>query len=195
MDGNGGGQMLEAVNLQKSFDGKQVLSGFSARFEDGGHYALMGPSGCGKTTLLNLLMGLHKPDGGEVRMPGGTKLSAVFQEDRLLKQMTAQANVALVSAASRNEIEALLMELGIDEESLLKPVGTYSGGMKRRVALCRALLAEFDVLFLDEPYKGLDVETRKRVMKIVERYTQGKTVVLVTHDREEAEGYQMISLG
>lgn len=187
--------MLEAVNLQKSFDGKQVLSGFSARFEDGGHYALMGPSGCGKTTLLNLLMGLQKPDGGEVRMPGGTKLSAVFQEDRLLKQMTAQANVALVSTASRNEIEALLMELGIDEESLLKPVGTYSGGMKRRVALCRALLAEFDVLFLDEPYKGLDVETRKRVMKIVERYTQGKTVVLVTHDREEAEGYQMISLG
>lgn len=187
--------MLEAVNLQKSFDGKQVLSGFSVCFEDGGHYALMGPSGCGKTTLLNLLMGLQRPDGGEVRMPGGTKLSAVFQEDRLLKQMTAQANVALVSAASRNEIEALLMELGIDEESLLQPVGTYSGGMKRRVALCRALLAEFDVLFLDEPYKGLDVETRKRAMEIVERYTQGKTVVLVTHDREEAEGYQMISLG
>ena len=187
--------MLEAVNLQKAFDGKQVLSGFSARFEDGVHYALMGPSGCGKTTLLNLLLGIQKPDGGEVRMPAGMKLSAVFQEDRLLKQMTAQANVTLASPAPKEQIEALLMELGIDEESLQKPVGTYSGGMKRRVALCRALLAEYDVLFLDEPYKGLDEETRKRVMEIVSRYTKGKTVIMVTHDREEAEGYRMITLG
>ena len=187
--------MLEAVNLQKSFDGKQVIRQFSFRFEDGAHYFLMGPSGCGKTTLCNLLMGLQKPDAGEVRMPSGTKLSAVFQEDRLLKQMTAQANVALVSSAPKEKIEALLKELGIDEESLAQPVSTFSGGMKRRVALCRALLADFDVLFLDEPYKGLDEETRARVMGIVARYTEGKTVILVTHDREEADGYERVLLG
>jgi len=186
--------MLEAVNLQKAFDGKTVVDHFSARFEAGGHYALMGPSGCGKTTLLNLLMGLMKPDGGEVRTPAGTKLSAVFQEDRLLKQMTAQANVALVSSAPKETIEALLRELGIDEESLVQPISAYSGGMKRRAALCRALLAEYDVLFLDEPYKGLDEETRARVMAIVARYTKGKTVILVTHDREEAPDYQLITL-
>ena len=186
--------MLEAVNLSKAFDGKNVISQFSARFEDGVHYALMGPSGCGKTTLLNLLMGLVRPDDGEVRMPHGTKLSAVFQEDRLLKQMTAAANVALVSKAPQAEIEALLLELGIGPESLPQPVSTYSGGMKRRVALCRALLAEFDVLFLDEPYKGLDEETRAKVMGIVERFTRGKTVLLVTHDHEEAEGYEPVVL-
>ena len=187
--------MLEAVNLQKSFDGKNVIRQFSFRFEDGGHYCLMGPSGCGKTTLLNLLMGLQKPDAGEVRTSAAAKLSAVFQEDRLLKQMTAQANVAMVSNAPKEKINALIKEIGIDEERHSQPVSTFSGGMKRRVALCRALLAAFDVLFLDEPYKGLDEETREKVMEIVSRHTRGKTVLLVTHDREEAEGYQMVPLG
>lgn len=187
--------MLEAVNLSKSFDGKAVLQSFSIRLETGGHYCLMGPSGCGKTTLLNLFMGLIKPDSGSVQMPAGTKLSAVFQEDRLLEQMTAAANVALVSPAPQKEIAALLQELGIDGESMSAPVSTFSGGMKRRVALCRALLAEYDVLFLDEPYKGLDEATRERVMNIVRQRTEGKTVLLVTHDHEETEGYTPISLG
>ena len=186
--------MLETVNVSKAFDGRQVLRNVSIRLEKGGHYFLMGPSGCGKTTLLNILMGLMKPDSGEVRMPAGTRLSAVFQENRLLGQMTAAANVALVSPASRGDIEKLLLELGIDRESFEQPVSSYSGGMKRRVALCRALLAECDVLFLDEPYKGLDEATRASVMRIVERFTQGKTVLLVTHDAEETAGYTPISL-
>ena len=185
--------MLEAINVSKSFDGKSVISNFSQGFESGVHYCLMGPSGCGNTTLLNLLMGLVKPDSGKVKADG-IRFSAVFQEDRLLEQMTAAANVALVSAASRETIDSLLHELGIDDESLPQPVSTYSGGMKRRVALCRALLADFDVLILDEPYKGLDEETRARVMRIVERYTEGRTVVLVTHDREEAEGFVPVEI-
>ena len=185
--------MLEAVKLSKSFEGKQVISQFSQGFENGVRYCLMGPSGCGKTTLLNLLMGLVKPDSGKVKADG-VRFSAVFQENRLLDQMTAAANVALVSQSSREEIETLLRELGIDDESLPQPVSTYSGGMKRRVALCRALLAEYDVLILDEPYKGLDEDTRAKVMRIVARYTQGKTVILVTHDREETEGYTPIEL-
>lgn len=185
--------MLEAVDVSKAFDGKQVVSHFTHGFENGVHYCLMGPSGCGKTTLLNLLMGLVKPDSGKIKADG-VRFSAVFQEDRLLKQMTAAANVALVSSAPREKIEDLLRKLGIDEESLPQPVGTYSGGMKRRVALCRALLAEYDVLILDEPYKGLDEETRAGVMQIVARSTEGKTVILVTHDREEARGYIPIEL-
>ena len=186
--------MLEAVNLCKSFEGKTVIDHFNATLEAGVHYSLMGASGCGKTTLLNLFMGLIKPDSGTIRLPAGTKLSAVFQENRLLNQMTAAANVALVSPASKAEIEALLLELGIDEESLPQPVSAYSGGMKRRVALCRALLAEFDILFLDEPYKGLDEETRAHVMRIVERYTKDKTVLLVTHDKDETAGYTPLEL-
>ena len=186
--------MLEAIGLSKSFDGKPVLQNVSLRLEKGVHYALMGPSGCGKTTLINLLLGLIKPDSGAVRHDPGLRMSAVFQEDRLLKQMTAAANVALVSRASGAGIEELLLQLGIPRESLPQPVSAYSGGMKRRVALARALLAEYDVLFLDEPYKGLDEETRARVMAIVEQSTRGKTVLLITHDKEEAEGYVPIAL-
>ena len=186
--------MLEAVNLCKAFEGKVVIDHFNAELNPGVHYSLMGPSGCGKTTLLRLFMGLTKPDSGTVRMPAGTRLSAVFQENRLLDQMTATANVSLVSAASVSEIEALLLELGIDAESLPHPVSTYSGGMKRRVALCRALLADFDILFLDEPYKGLDEDTRAHVMAIVERFIQNKTVLLVTHDKDEAIGYTPLEL-
>ena len=180
--------MLETIHLSKAFDGRPVLQDVNIRLEKGVHYALMGPSGCGKTTLLNLLLGLIKPDSGAVKRADGLKMSAVFQENRLLEQMTAAANVALVSKAGSAQIEQLLLRLGIPKESLPQPVSTYSGGMKRRVSLARALLAEYDVLFLDEPYKGLDEETRKTVMQITAEFTAGKTVLLITHDKTEAAG-------
>ncbi len=183
---------MEVLTLCKSYDGKPVLYNVSFHLEAGGHYAVMGPSGSGKSTLLRLLMGLEKPDSGEVRLPHGTRFSAVFQEDRLLEQMSACANVRLVSRATADQTEKLLLQLGIEQSSLQLPVRAYSGGMKRRVALCRALLAEYDVLLLDEPYKGLDEENRRRAMTIVQRETRGKTVVLVTHEPNEAEGYQKI---
>lgn len=181
--------MLEAIRLSKAFEGKQVLRDFSAKLEKGRKYCLMGASGSGKTTLVNILLGLIKPDSGTVRRAPDLKMSVVFQEDRLLEQMTAGANVALVSKASADEIDRLLIRLGIPEESLPQPVSTYSGGMKRRAALARALLADYDVLFLDEPYKGLDEETRRAVIQIVQEYTKDKTVLLITHDKTETEGY------
>ncbi len=187
--------MLEAVNLSKAFDGRPVIAGFSATFPEGGHTCLMGPSGCGKTTLMNLLMGLIRPDGGEVRHPPGTRFSAVFQEDRLLEQLTAEENIAFVTPSAGPSIRPRLLELGIHEDGLLRPVSTFSGGMKRRVALCRALLAEYDILFLDEPYKGLDEDTRATVMRVVKERTEGKTVILITHDRRETEGFSVIELG
>jgi len=186
--------MLEAIKLCKAFDGRPVIQDFSIRLKPGSRVCLTGPSGSGKTTLLRLLMGLEKPDSGTLSMPRGTHFSAVFQENRLLEQLTAEANVALVSAAPRQEIAALLNALGLDAKSLAQPVSTFSGGMKRRAALCRALLAPYDILCLDEPYKGLDEALRAQVMRIVDEHTRGKTVVLVTHDLREAEGYELIQL-
>ncbi len=186
--------MLEAIKVSKSFEGQAVLTDFSARLEKGRKYCLMGASGSGKTTLINLLLGLMKPDSGTIRRAPDLKMSAVFQEDRLLEQMTAALNVALVSKATAGQIEALLLALAISPESLPQPVSAYSGGMKRRVALARALLADYDVLFLDEPYKGLDEKTRVQVMRVVEKATAGKTVLLITHDKEETAGYQPIAI-
>ncbi len=180
--------MLEAIDLCKSFDSKPVIEHFSARLERGGHYCLMGPSGCGKTTLLYLLMGLCKPDAGKVVSDRDIRFSAVFQEDRLLEQMNAVSNVALVTRAPRAEIESLLLRLGLARNCFSQPVATFSGGMKRRVALCRALMADSDILVLDEPYKGLDEDTKQRVMKVTAEATTGKTVLLVTHDPEEGAG-------
>jgi NitT/TauT family transport system ATP-binding protein len=186
--------MLEAIGLSKSFDGRPVLENVDLKLEKGVHYCLMGPSGCGKTTLVNILLGLLKPDNGLVKRHSDLKLSAVFQEDRLLEQMTAEANISLVCRKPKAEIGKLLLELGIDRESLPQPVSAYSGGMKRRVALARALLADYDVLFLDEPYKGLDEETRASVLRTVKRLTKGKTVLLITHDKDETADYVPITL-
>lgn len=186
--------MLEAVNLHKSFEGKSVIRDFSQQFLPGVHYVLMGPSGCGKTTLLNLLMGLLKPDAGEVRNLQSTRFSAVFQENRLLDYMTPAGNIRLVCDAEPQAIEQMLLGLGLEKASLSQPVSEFSGGMKRRVALARALLADYDVLFLDEPYKGLDEDTRQQVRAVVRRCTKGKTVILVTHDPAEAEGLEKVRI-
>ena len=186
--------MLEAIEVSKRFGEKTVIDSFSMRFEAGAHYLLTGPSGSGKTTLLMLLMGLSKPSSGSVRGLGTLKLSAVFQEDRLLESLCAVSNVSFVSQASKEAVEACLFSLGLGKEDLQKPVSAFSGGMKRRVALCRALMADFDILFLDEPYKGLDEETKQRVLQVVAQRTEGKTVLLVTHDAEEGKGYRPFCL-
>lgn len=186
--------MIQIKKVCKAFDGKVVLNNFDLCLEAGQRYALMGASGSGKTTLLNILMGLEKPDSGELLLPDDLKISTVFQENRLLETMTAVANIRLVANVSPQRIQEVLLELGIEEDSLPQPVRTYSGGMKRRVAIARALLSDYDLLLLDEPYKGLDEETQQQVIAVVKRMTEGKTVLMVTHDPEDAKDHHLIEL-
>ena len=170
--------------LNMAYGEKQVLRDYSARFPHGETTVIMGPSGCGKTTLLSVLMGFLQPDSGEIRgLP--EKISAVFQEDRLCEDFSSLSNVAMVLSKKSDEPERLLRRLGLGEE-LKTPVKALSGGMKRRVAIARALCYEGELLILDEPFKGLDKETRKTVMAVVAEETKGRTVIAVTHDPEEA---------
>ena len=177
---------LTANDICKSFGEKTVLEHFSHEFTDGSFTAVMGPSGCGKSTLLSILMGLLTPDGGAVEPDTEYRKSAVFQENRLCENLTAGANIRLVTGKrfSPAQIEEELAALGLQGCSD-KPVKQLSGGMKRRVALLRALLAEYDVLFLDEPFKGLDEITKALVMARVKEKTAGRTVIMVTHDMDE----------
>lgn len=177
--------MIIVKNLHKSFGEKKVLDGFNASFEIGKVTCVMGESGGGKTTLLNLIMGLLKPDAGEISgVPN--KISAVFQEDRLCEPYSAVRNVLAVTGHSvaEDDIVALLRELRLEGSEYL-PVNTLSGGMRRRVALARALLAESELVLLDEPFKGLDEETRLQVIETLKKYTSGKTLIISTHDSRD----------
>ena len=180
---------LRVKNLCKSYDGREVLHGVS--FTAGaGVTCVMGPSGAGKTTLLRILLGLERADSGEVDGLERVRVSAVFQEDRLLEQRTAQENLRFVMGRSyhASEAEALLSELGLGGITG-KPVREFSGGMKRRVALARALSVPFDLLLLDEPFAGLDAENRRRAIRCIQRRAEGKSVLVVTHSREDAEDF------
>ena len=175
---------MEVKNLCKAYGDLPVLENVS--FTIGvGVTALWGPSGVGKTTLLRILLGLEKPDSGEL-MGTAVRWSAVFQEDRLLEGLDAAGNLrfALGPAYDTRAAEAMLEELGLaDVES--KPVGAWSGGMKRRLALARALLAPSEAIALDEPFTGLDDENRQRAIRAIRRAAETKPVILVTHDRTE----------
>lgn len=174
--------MIMLKNISKSFGEKQVLKSFSASFENGKSYCVMGPSGGGKTTLLNILLGLQKPDSGEViGMP--SDIAAVFQEDRLCEPYSALANVQAVTGkdVAESDILLLLRLLGLQNSERM-PVSQLSGGMRRRVALARALLAKSELIILDEPFKGLDDNTRESVISVVLSRTKGKTLIVATHD-------------
>lgn len=190
--------MLKAANITKKFGENTVLNNFSREFADCKVTAVLGKSGCGKSTLLNVLMGLIAPDSGKVLRGENERISAVFQEDRLCENLTASANIRLVTGKryTRERIAAELAEVGL-ADCADKPVRELSGGMKRRTALLRALLAEYDVLFLDEPFKGLDADTKRIVLDYCKRKTAGKTVVFVTHDKDECAALadEIIELG
>jgi len=179
--------MMRAEKICKSFGENKVLDCFSHEFAEGKTTAILGASGCGKSTLLNILMGLLEADSGEVARESD-RISAVFQENRLCENLTVSANIRLVTGKrlTKSEIAAELSAVGLSG-CAEKAVRTLSGGMKRRTALVRALLAEYDILFLDEPFKGLDSDTKSAVIAYTKAKTAGKTTVLVTHDMSECE--------
>ena len=179
--------MIKLRNVTKSFSGKKVLDGFSLELEEGGRLLISAPSGRGKTTLLAIMMGLTLPDSGSVSgVP--QRIAAVFQEDRLPDDLTPVACVRMTAARSvtRERIIKELAGLGLSDCAEQK-VRTLSGGQKRRVAVVRALICDFDILFLDEPFTGLDTETKKCVCEYINRHTQGKTLVCVSHGEDDAK--------
>ena len=177
---------LGLEHVEKRYGDKVVLRDFSARFPGGECTCIMGPSGCGKTTLLRLILGLETPDGGQI-LGRSFPMAAVFQENRLFEDFSALSNVTAVCPRERRpEAARHLMALGLGE-SLHAPVRTLSGGMKRRVAVARAVLAPGEVLVLDEPFTGLDRDTKAAVLEYLKAHTKGRTLLLVTHDPAERD--------
>ena len=174
---------VRVENLWKSYGGKPVLQDVSFVLRPG-VTCVMAPSGTGKTTLLRILLGLERPDRGNVSR---CRWSAVFQEDRLLEQLDAMGNLRFVLGGELDETAAaaLLERLNLAEVGD-KKVRDFSGGMKRRLSLARALLAPADALALDEPFTGLDEENRAECLACIREAAMHKPVLLVTHDPEDA---------
>lgn len=175
-------------HIDKSYDGLKVLEDYSCCFKENEITCLMGPSGSGKTTLINIILGLQKPDSGIVQGVPYGKLSAVFQEDRLCDNLSAMANLKFVCKKSVDEqkLRRGMIDLGLSD-AFHKPARDLSGGMRRRVAILRALLAESECIVMDEPFKGLDEETKEMTIAYVRKYAADRTLIVITHDSREAE--------
>ncbi len=171
-------------NITKKFGRKTVIENFSLELEKGSRIALIAASGSGKTTLFRIIAGLEKRFEGERRIDG--KVALMFQEDRLFEHATVLENVMAVSDNNADGAVHLLNSLGLSDAFELYP-SALSGGMKRRVALARALLYDGDTVLLDECFTGLDPETRHQTASVINKETEGKTLVLITHDIEEAK--------
>jgi len=175
--------------LCKSYGDNHILNSIGFEFEAGKISCLMGESGIGKTTLLKILMGLEKKDSGHVSgIDENTKISAVFQEERLCDNLTSLGNILMVcdKNISRDVIKKHL-SLVLLENAALKKVSLLSGGMRQRVAIVRALIVSSDIVLMDEPFKGLDEETKKAVIAYIIDKQHGRTVLVVTHNSEDAK--------
>lgn len=182
--------MLKIKDLTAKYEKETVISNLSYEFEDKKKYAIIGPSGIGKTTLLNILCGLKKPNDGKVE----TSFSCpayVFQDPRLYPWLTAIENVTLV-CNDRAYAEKILLSLLGDKEALSKYPHELSGGMKQRVAVARAICYDGDVLFLDEPFRGLDPEMKQTVRQTLFDHSVDKTMIMITHDPSDAESCDVI---
>jgi NitT/TauT family transport system ATP-binding protein len=180
--------------------GVEALAGVDVRIEAGQFLAVLGPSGCGKSTLMALIGGLDKPTTGDIRVDGRlidgplTSAGVMFQRDLLLDWRTALGNVLLqfemrgiAAKPHRYRAMQLLEVCGVSQFADRYP-RELSGGMRQRVAICRALVHEPPLLLMDEPFGALDAITREELNLELARLTQasGATVVFVTHAIDEA---------
>ena len=185
--------MLSCLNLSKKY-GKILFNELNINLEKGEILAIIGPSGCGKTTLLRCICGLEELDSGKILLNGDdiTKIPAeergiglLFQRPVLYPHLTVSGNLSL---ASFNNHDKALVEVGLPNFED-RDVDTLSGGEGQRVALARALLANPNVLLLDEPFSALDLDMSIKLINDVRALLKDRScpAILVTHNIEEAK--------
>ena len=193
--------MLKLEHISKSFDGTAVLRDLSLEIGDGEIVSILGPSGCGKTTLLNVILGIERPDQGTIIYQGEDitrtpmekrEFNIVFQDYALFPNLNVYQNIVYglrnkPSLSTPEEVQSMidLLELG---PHLKKRIDQLSGGQKQRVALARTMVMKPKILLLDEPLSALDgviKESIKSKIKTISRQFH-LTTIIVTHDPEEA---------
>lgn len=176
--------VLRFENVDFSFGEKTVMKDFSFSVNEGVSTAILGSSGCGKTTFMELAFGQKKPQKGIVEPFSEGRASFVFQEDRLLPWCSALQNLTAVNIEKEKALE-YLEKVGLPDSADKFP-DELSGGMKRRLAIARALAFGGDIFYFDEPLRGLDIKTSAEILELIRRETAGKTALIITHNPAEA---------
>ena len=184
------GEDVAVTDLSKRFGENTVFCDLSMNFEKDRVTCIVGPSGQGKTTLLRIIAGLEDADDGHIEGNGGA-VSYLFQEDRLLPWLNTFDNMALSvingGNVAQEEVKRMADDLEISD-ALWKLPEELSGGMRHRAALGRTFLADAGLVLLDEPFRGLDIELKNRIIdRIWKEATNHKTVIMVTHSQEDAK--------
>lgn len=180
--------MIIFKDISKSYGNRTVLKNFNIEIREGQTTFVLGKSGSGKTTFSKIVLGLEKIDTGKISGLDGKKISVVFQEDRLMENMTIGSNFKMTvdSHINSKQIIEKMEKIGLFQ-SLETKISELSGGMKRRISILRAFLIEFDLIVMDEPFRGLDDETKEIVMNFVIQNIKGKTAIIITHNKDEVE--------
>lgn len=184
--------LIETYNLTKKYGKKLALNKVNLKVDRGQLVAYLGTNGAGKSTTINILTGLLKPTSGTIPYAKDLKIGVVFQSSVLDDVLSVNDNLNLRAQMYRDVskawLERLIDLIGI-RSFLHQKYGTLSGGQKRRVDIARALIDHPDILFLDEPTTGLDLQTRIVIWNLLQKLQkeQGLTIFLTTHYLEEAE--------
>ena len=184
--------LVETKNLSKVYGDKVAVNGLDIQIERGSFTAILGPNGAGKSTTIQMLIGLLQPTSGQICYAEKSRLGVVFQNSVLDTRLTVLENLTIRAQQYKEmpagRIERLVSQLGLSVFAK-QPYGTLSGGQKRRVDIARALLNSPDLLFLDEPTTGLDIQTRESIWSLLKQIKKEEkmTIVLTTHYLNEAD--------
>lgn len=178
---------MEIKNLTKTFGDKIIFNDFSITIPKNYITFIMGESGCGKTTLLRIIAGLDKDYSGEI-IKESNSISCVFQEPRLFPAITVKKNLELVQKGSDLSLDEILKIVELEGEENSFP-DSLSGGMRMRLSLARALYFNGDIFLMDEPFSALDENMKNRIIPRVFKLLKGKTVIVISHDVNDAKLY------
>ena len=184
---------IELKHISKQFDGNVVFKDFDITFQEGVISCILGPSGCGKTTLLNMIGGLNPPDSGLMEGFDGKRFSYVFQETRLLPWKTVEGNLDFVLDHSLPKEERKALTDNLLKMVKMEAFANYypsqlSGGMAQRVSIARAFAVPSDIILMDEPFSGIDINLKQTMLQhFLEIWKNDRrTILYVTHDVDEA---------
>lgn len=189
--------LITTQNLTKKYGNKLAVNQLDLAIPQGALVAYLGTNGAGKSTTINMLVGLLKPTGGIISYAKDLKIGVVFQnsvlDDNLTVSENLQSRAAMYQGIDQDWIERLTKMMGLTKFRHQR-YGTLSGGQKRRVDIARALLNHPNLLFLDEPTTGLDIQTRNVIWGLLRKLQQEQslTIFLTTHYLEEASNAELI---